>query len=291
MPSAHPQELTFKEGKRLLDQIAAFGDPMPHLVLTGGDPLQRHRLFELIAYGVRLGMKVSITPAATPRLTREVLAELKDAGIDSIALSLDGSSAASHDAIRQVPDCFERTIQAAKWAGEVGLPLQINTLVAEETEGDLAAIFALLHQFPLMRWSLFFLIAIGRGAQLNQMQPDDGEKLMRWIHQLAKRAPFQIKTTEAPSYRRVAREEMIAAGITPDQMRDTSVHCGHGIRDGNGVVFISHLGEVYPSGFLPLCAGNVQLQSLAEIYRESAVFRNVRDVNHFEGKRGVCEYR
>ena len=291
MPEAHPNQLTHNEGFRLLDQIASFGSPLPHLVLTGGDPLERPDLFEIIAYAGQLGIKVSITPAATPKLTKEMLTKLKDAGIDSVAFSLDGSNAEIHDSIRRVPGCFDRTVQGAKWAGELGIPLQINTLVSEETCGDLPEVYKLMHEFPLMRWSLFFLIAIGRGAELNEMSPKAGEELMLWIHDLAQKAPFQIKTTEAPSYRRVAHELMVRAGLSAKEMSHTSVHRGYGIRDGNGIVFVSHEGYVYPSGFLPLVAGNIRLQSLPAIYRDSQVFLNVRDVNGFEGKCGLCEYR
>jgi radical SAM protein len=291
MPEPHPNQLSYDEGLRLLDQIASFGEPLPHLVLTGGDPLERTDLFDLIGYARRLGIKVSITPAATPKLTKEMLQRLKDAGIDSVAFSLDASTAEKHDSIRQVQGCYERTIQAAHWAGEVGLPLQINTLVSQETCDDMPAVYGLMHNFPLMRWSLFFLIAVGRGTQLNEMSPEDGEHFMNWVHSLAKVAPFQIKTTEAPSYRRVSHELMEQAGMTPQEMRNTSVHRGYGIRDGNGIVFVSHMGQVFPSGFLPLEAGNVRLQTLPSIYRTSQVFLSVRDVNAFEGKCGRCEFR
>jgi len=290
MPNPDPDELSHEEGLRLLEQIASFGEPSPHLVLTGGDPLQRSRLPELITYARQLGIRVSITPAATPKLTREVLASLKVAGIDSMALSLDGPTAEIHDSIRQVPGCFDKTIQAAHWAGELGIPLQINTLVSEETAENLPAVYGLMHTFPLMRWSLFFLIAIGRGSELSEMDPNRGEDLMNWVYELAQSSPFQIKTTEAPSYRRVAQERMVAEGMSPQDMRRSSVHRGFGIRDGNGIVFISHLGDVYPSGFLPVTAGNVRIQELPAIYRKSKVFLNVRDISNFEGKCGRCEY-
>lgn len=291
MPYAHPLQLSYEEGEHLLSDIAAFGNPLPHLVLTGGDPLRRERLFDLIACARSKGIKVSITPAASPSLTKETFEQLKAAGIDSIALSLDGSTAERHDDIRQVPGTFDITIKAAKWAGEVGLPLQINTLVSDETASDLPAIFELMHSFPLMRWSLFFLIAVGRGRQLNEVEPALAEKLMHWIQVLVPQAPFQIKTTEAPSYRRVAAEAMKAEGMHADAVRKTSVHAGYGIRDGNGIVFVSHVGDVYPSGFLPLQAGNVREAPLIEIYQNSDVFQRVRDVDAFAGKCGYCEYR
>ncbi len=291
MPTPHPLQLSHDEAEKLLDDIASFGSPAPHLVLTGGDPLQRDRLFDLIAAAQSRGIKVSVTPAASPLLTKETFVQLKEAGVDSIALSLDGSTPAQHDDIRQVPGTFEITLNAARWAGEVGLPLQVNTLVAEETVDDLPAIYELLHRFPLMRWSLFFLIAVGRGKQLNEVTSVQGEEIMHWVQELVPIAPFQIKTTEAPSYRRVASETMKSQGMSADEIRNTSVHAGYGIRDGNGIVFVSHLGTVYPSGFLPMEAGSVRKQSLKEIYQNSEVFRKVRDVDHFDGKCGKCEYR
>ena len=291
MPLPDPRELSAAEGFRLLDDIAAFGAPTPHLVLTGGDPLNRRDLDELIAYANKLGIRVSISPAATPALTRETIFGHKEMGISSMALSLDGPTAEKHDAIRQVPGCFDRTIQAAKWAGEAGIPLQINTLLAQETQDDLQEVYDLLHTFPVMRWSLFFLIAVGRGRQLTEFDPERSEALMEWIYDLAKDAPFLIKTTEAPSYRRVALNRMKADGMTAEQIRGSSVHRGYGIRDGNGIVFVSHVGEVYPSGFLPVGAGNVRTQTLLDIYRNSEVFRAVRDVDGYDGKCGRCEYR
>jgi len=287
----HPLELRTHEAKRLLDSVAAFGTPSPHLVLTGGDPLQRADLFELIEYARSLDIKISVTPAATPLLTREALVALKEAGVDSIALSLDGSTAERHDAIRQVDGCFERTVQGAIWAGEVGLPLQVNTLVSEETQDDLMRVYDLLHSFPVMRWSLFMLIAVGRGRQLNELTPEAGEHFMENIQGMVRKAPFQIKTTEAPSYRRIAHQRMVAAHMSPEQIRETSVFRGYGIRDGNGIVFISHLGQVYPSGFLPVAGGSIRAGDLVDIYRNSDLFRSVRNVDGYSGKCGICEFR
>ncbi|HTQ08750.1 MAG TPA: TIGR04053 family radical SAM/SPASM domain-containing protein [Fimbriimonadaceae bacterium] len=291
MPTAHPLELSHEEGLELLEQIASFGEPMPHLVLTGGDPMRRKDIFELIAKARSLGIDVSITPAAGPDLTREVIFKLKEAGIDSMALSLDASTAKAHDSIRQVDGCFAKTIEAAQWAGEAGLPLQVNTLLSSETAADLPAVFKLLHSFPVMRWALFFLISVGRGKQLQEVTPEQAEAIMQWSYELSRTAPFQIKTTEAPSFRRVALDKMKAAGLSNDQIRHTNIHRAYGIRDGNGITFVSHLGDVYPSGFLPLKAGNVRLKALPLIYRHSEVFSKVRDVNSFEGKCGLCEFR
>src|SRR5271169_5451541 len=252
MPTANPLELNTDESKRFLKQLVQFGDPLPHLILTGGDPLSRKDIFPLIDFANGLGLEVSITPSATPELTNDAITKLKAHGIQSLGLSLDGSCVERHDNIRNVPGTFERTMEAARQCGRIGLPIQVNTLVAEETADDLPAIYELLRtSFPVMRWSLFMLISVGRGKQLNEASPQEGERIMKWVFDLSPRAPFQIKTTEAPSYRRIAIETMRASGVAKPEMKATSVYRGFQIRDGHGIVFVSNLGEIYPSGFLP----------------------------------------
>ncbi len=291
MTQAHPLELTHAESRDLLRQIAAFGDPLPHLILTGGDPLQRADLYDLIDEANALGLSVSITPAATTRLTREVIAELKAHGIQSLGLSLDGSDAARHEAVRGVPGCFDLTMRAAEYAAEFDLPIQVNTLVSTETDDDLPAIYELLKTVKVMRWSLFFLIAVGRGRVLQEVSPARGEELMNWVYDLAPVAPFAIKTTEAPSYRRIALGRMRGEGMPPDQIQRTSVYHGFGVRDGHGIVFVSNTGDIYPAGFLPLTVGNVRVNQVADVYRNAPLFRSLHNPNEFKGKCGRCEHR
>ena len=287
----HPKELTRDESRTLLGQIAEFGDPLPHLVLTGGDPLQRRDLYEVITEARRLGMQVSVTPSATEALTREVLEKLKAHDIHSIALSLDGPTAAKHEAVRGVPGCFARTLAAAQNARESGLPLQVNTLVTEATAEDLPAIYELLQSLGIMRWSLFFLIAVGRGKALLELSPQAGERWMHWIFDVASKAPFAVKTTEAPFYRRVALERMRGKKIPPQALQRASVYKGMGIRDGHGIMFISNQGEICPAGFLPLSAGNVRTAHVVEVYRSSPLFADLHRPERLKGKCGECEFR
>jgi radical SAM protein len=291
VPAAHPNELTHDEGRKLLRQIAAFDKPLPHLILTGGDPLQRADLFDLIDAARQLGLTVSITPSATDNLTFEALARLKARGVESLGLSLDGSNAARHEAVRGVEGCFDATLRAARCAAALGMPIQINTLVSEETIDDLPAIYELLKTFTVMRWSLFFLIEVGRGKVLQPISPERGEELMYWIYDIAQAAPFVIKTTEAPSYRRVALNQMRREGMVAAEIKRTSVYRGFGIRDGHGIVFISSQGDIYPAGFLPLAMGNVRTDSLVSVYRESPMFRALHNPDVFKGRCGRCEYR
>jgi radical SAM protein len=291
MPYRHPLELNHDESRELLRQIIAFGEPLPHLILTGGDPLQRADLFDLLDEATALGLNVSITPSATQNLTRDVIARMKAHGIQSLGLSLDGSTAERHEAVRGVAGCFDWTINAAHYAAEFDLPIQINTLVAAEAADDLPAIYELLKTLKVMRWSLFFLIAVGRGRVLQEVSPERGEALMHWVYDLSRSAPFAIKTTEAPSYRRVALNRMRGEGLTPEQIQRTSVYHGFGIRDGHGIMFVSNTGDIYPAGFLPLAVGNVRVDQLADVYRDAPVFRSLHDPDQFKGKCGHCEYR
>lgn len=288
----HPRELSTAAGYTLLDQLARFGQPLPHLVLTGGDPLKRLDLFDLIAHARSLGFSVAITPSGTYALTEHVIAELKGAGVSILALSLDGSTAARHDTLRGVPGSFDWTVRAARWARSLGLPLQINSLVCAETHDDLPALLDLVSELDAQRWSLFFLVPIGRGRLLREVEPDEAERIMAWLYQVAPTVPFVIKTTEAPFYRRVVAQrragERRAGGSPPDL---ASVRQGYGVRDGNGILFISHVGDIYPAGFLPIPLGNVATADPVEVYRRHPLLVALRDPNRFEGKCGHCEFR
>jgi len=290
-PHRDPDELTLEEAKGLLKAIRDFGSHLPHLVLTGGDPLKRPDFFDILDYGQRLGLGMSVAPSGTYALTREVLQIFKAAGVESIALSLDGCSQEKHDRFRGVSGCFAWTIEAARLAREEELAFQINTLVTAETEADLPETYRLVRGLQPKRWSLFFLITVGRGRTLREVSPDRCEAIHHWLYDQSKNAPFILATTEAPHFRRVTLTRMRAEGIPLARIRETPVGRGFGIRDGNGIMFISHTGEIYPSGFLPLAAGNVRAAHIAQIYRESEVFRKIRQTSRFKGRCGLCEFR
>jgi len=290
MPDRDPNELSIEEGFALLDRVTGFGQPYPHVVFTGGDPLRRPDLETLVAGATQRGIGASLAPAATPDMTIERLFALKAAGIQTMSLSIDGSNAERHDAFRGVPGTFDLTVRAAGWAHEVGLPLQINTLVTDETLADLPATYELMQDLGIIRWSLFFLISVGRGTSLREIGPADSERLNHWLYGISKTAKFAIKTTEATHYRRVAIRAMHDDGLDDAAIAATSVGRGFGVRDGNGIMFISHDGNVYPSGFLPLAVGNVRQDDIVDLYRNHPVFTSLRDVTTYKGRCGRCEY-
>lgn len=285
-----PGELTTGQALAVLDQVAQFGDPLPHLVMTGGDPLRRADLDLLLIEAGRRGIGVSLAPAVTALLTRQRLARVQELGVQAIALSLDGSTPERHDGVRQVPGTYQATLAAIETAASLGLPVQINTLVTAETAPDVPAVYELLRGRSVMAWSLFFLISTGRGTRLREMAPGDAERLMRWLGQVGRQAPFRVRTTEATHYRRIAATVMERAGRTREQIEASPLAHSFGIRDGNGIVFISHLGDVTPSGFLPLPVGNVTEQSVVDLYRDHPMMRALREPAGFAGRCGRCEY-
>jgi len=253
----------------------------------------RPDVFELLDHGRELGLHMAVTPAPAPSLTDELIGRLKDAGVVRMALSLDGCSSADHDAFRGQPGSFDVVMRAAEAARRVGLPIQINTTVTSGNAGDMACIADLVESLGAVAWELFFLVPVGRGSVLQPLGPRETEALLRWIYRRQRRASFKVVTVEAPFYRRVGREieaEDRNSGRLPDPAGPTAADLGS-TGDGNGFVFISHTGEVFPSGFLALSAGNVRERSLVELYRDSDLFRSLRDPEALHGKCGICPFR
>jgi AdoMet-dependent heme synthase len=287
----HPLELTTAEGFRLLQEIHSFGEPL--MVFTGGDPLKRPDLFDLLNESVRLGLRTTVTPSATPLLTPEAIERIHKCGVARMAISLDGPDAESHDGFRRVDGSFERTILALEYAQRIGLQTQVNTTVSRHNVSRLGEIAQWVERCGARLWSVFFLVPTGRAIALEDLTAKEYEEVFAYLYGLSKTVPFDIKTTEAQHYRRYVAQQRKAEGVSGGmrQAPPEVIQRQAGINDGKGFVFVSHTGEIYPSGFLPVSAGNVRRDSLAAIYRESPLFRSLRDASRLEGKCGVCEYR
>ena len=309
----NPHELTTEQGRALLDDIAAFGKPYPIVVLTGGDPFERPDLAELVRHGTALGLHLALSPSVTPRLTREVLAELHDAGAGALSLSLDGARAETHDAFRGVPGVFDATLQAAQDVRAAGFRLQVNTTVTGANVHELPELLRTVIDLGASLWSVFFLVPTGRGELLQPLDAQQVEDVLSWLHDVSNLVA--IKTTEAPHYRRVAiqrarasvdgtpsrapavgelHQQLTGAVAALRAQRHTHTRRPRPpieVNSGRGFAFIDHLGEVYPSGFLPHQCGNVKDAGFREIYRTSPLLRSLRDPAQFHGKCGVCEFR
>ena len=299
-PSRSAFELSTTEAKRLIDEIAEL--KVPVFVLSGGDPLKRPDIFELVEYANRQGVRTSLTPSATPLLTRDAIVRLRDCGIARLAVSLDGPTVRIHDHFRRVPGSFVWTMRAVEWAREIDLPVQINTTIARHNVQSVDAMVAFLETMDIVLWSVFFLVPIGRGSATDLISGQEFEEVFEKLYRASQRVSFDIKSTEAPHYRRFLlqrqteerRKKNCGCSVLPPIGAGKSDGIGRaprGISDGKGFVFISDLGEVFPSGFLPVGAGNVRTQSLASLYRNSDLFVSLRDTANLLGKCGVCEFR
>jgi len=293
-----PRELTTDEAKAMLDDVRRFGPII--FVFSGGDALKRPDLPELVRYGSDLGLRMAATPATTPLATREKLAELRDAGLARIAVSLDGSCPEIHDEFRQVDGSFAHGLRILKAARELGMSTQVNTVIARHNVNDLDALCALMGELGIVFWEVFMLVPMGRANRNDMASAKEFEAVFHRLYDLSREAPFDIKATAAPHYQRVViqrqREER---GIQPGDAEDplaVSPEAGDGIgrargvNDGDGFLFISHLGDIMPSGFLPLPAGNVRGDDLVEVYRDHDLFRSLRDRSRITGTCARCEF-
>jgi len=300
---ALPGELTTAEGRHLIDQVAGFGRPYPILVLTGGDCLLRPDLFELVEYANGLGVPVALSPSVTPQLTLEKIDLMVTSGVKAVSISLDGAVPATHDGVRGIPGHFEDTIKAISALSAAGLTVQVNTTVMRANVDELADIADLISRAGAHIWEVFFLVQVGRGVATDAVSPQEHEEICHFLYDASQHG-FIVRTVEAPFFRRVvarrgagdpvptsslyqtlaARLETLMGPATGRPRAQTA-----STRDGKGILFVAHDGEINPAGFLPLPLGNVRDEAIATIYRDDPLLRKIRNAE-FTGRCGRCEY-
>ncbi len=298
MHTPDPRELNTEESLRLIDRLVDFGSPI--LIFTGGDPMMRKDLAQLIGYATQKGLRCSLTPTATALPTLERLEKVRDAGIRRITLPLDAPRPEIHDSFRKVPGSWQRTLDILHRAQSIGVSVQVNTTVARHNVDILEEMIPFIQEVGAVQWSLFFLVPTGRAQAASMISPEQHEQVFNWLYELSQKAPFDIKSTAAPMYRRVAIERKRAeqgsdrpvtfqgAGF---QYADGLNRPTKGVNDGNGFLFISHVGDIQPSGFLPITAGNVRQDDVVNVYRSAPLFTDLRDTSKLKGRCGVCAYR
>jgi len=292
-PKRHPLELDTETSFGVMDQLMEF-DTRPIVVLSGGDPFMRRDIFEIAEYGIRKRLTVSLSPSATALVTRDRLAKLVDIGVRRVSFSLDGASAQTHDSFRGFEGTFDRTLAAFDAANSFGLSFQINTTITKSTKPELPEIAKVVELSGAVIWDLFFLVPTGRGLNLQLMSADEHDEVYSWILANQRDWPFRSKTTIGQPYRRAMTLRRLTAGgksvdsLTPEEIN--SAWPGPPTNDGRGIFFISHLGEIYPSGFIPLSAGNVRKDSVVDVYRNSELFTKIRDRSELQGKCGICPF-
>ncbi|NLT31639.1 MAG: TIGR04053 family radical SAM/SPASM domain-containing protein [Propionibacterium sp.] len=309
-----PLQLTTEEGKALLDDLAGYPDGRPMVIISGGDAFERDDLAELIRHGTEAGLPISLSPSVTPKFTDERLAELSDAGVKAMSLSLDGATATTHDAFRGIDGSFAESLRAADLIRKHGFRFQVNTTICADNLEELPQIVRTVRQMGAHLWYVLFLVPMGRGSHLSPLTPEQEEDVLNWLHDVSDWIP--VKVTEAPNYRRIVLQRdaeadgEIARGGNPAPPRgelydrllaETRELLGEpervrvrrppiGVNSGRGFAFIDHVGHVHPSGFLPHDAGSVRDRSFRDIYREDPMFRALRDPSGYSGKCGVCEF-
>lgn len=298
-----PGELSPSEGLALVDQVAGFGRPHPILVITGGDCLARPDLFDLVAHAVDLGVPTALAPAVTPRLTPAVVERIAGSGVRAVSVSLDGATAATHEGVRAVPRHFADSVAAIEAFVAAGLDVQVNTTVMRANLHELADVAEVVARTGAHIWEVFFLVQTGRGTTTDAITPAEHLDACHLLHD-ASRYGFVVRTVEAPFFRRVVAErraggpapesatyralaDRLVERLGPPRAR-SSAHTA-ATRDGKGIVFVAHDGEVHPAGFLPLALGSVRDRPLAEIYRDDPLLRRIRAAE-FVGRCGRCAY-
>ena len=311
-----PGELSPDEGLRLIESLTEFGRPYPVLILTGGDVLMRTDAFDLIARARERGIPVGVAPSVTPRLTDDAMRRLAALGVNMVSISLDGATAATHERIRGVPGHYDSTVRAIRRLVDAGLNVQVNSVVMRENVAELPALAELLQEVHAHVWEVFFLIPVGRGQAVAALTAQGCEEVCHFLYD-ASSYDFIVRTVEAPFFRRVVQwrkahgpspsepparvAEQFGLGTLYTALREElntrvgpargtpRAQCS-GTRDGQGIIFISQNGTVYPAGFLPIPLGNVRERDLIAIYRDHPLLNDIR-ATHFSGRCGRCGYR
>jgi AdoMet-dependent heme synthase len=284
-PHRHPLELSTAEAFHLINQVARMKVPL--FSITGGDPLKRADIFPILRYASRNGLQTSLTVSTTPLLTEQTIVDLQQTELGRMGIGLDASTPQLHDSFRGSHGSFKRTLEAIGWARDANLPVQINTTMSRRNFADLDALIELLEAKKIAFWNAFFLVPSARMQLTDLLTADEHEAVFAKLHDASKRTAIQIKTTEGQHYSRYVAQQharQAKAKAKPESTPDN-------LYDGKSLVFVSHTGEVYPSGFLPLPAGNVLWESLTEIYQHSPVFRSLRDSSQLKGKCARCQYK
>jgi radical SAM protein len=299
-----PGELTTEEGFNLIDQVASFGKPYPTLIFTGGDPLKRADLFELLRYASKLGVRFAVSPAVSELLTEDTLKRMKDLGASSVSISLDGATAELHDLIRRRAGTYERTLNAIKTAQDIGLNVQVNTVVMKKNFLELPRVFHLIRNLGVRTWELFFLVRVGRAISVEELSPYECESVCNFLYD-ASCYGLTLRCVEAPFIRRVVRQRLHSGDYWKDEIylrlksellrldgnptTQSSFHSS-GTLDGDGVIFVAYDGTINPGGLLPIPLGNVRRDSLVRIYRYSELLRKIR-ARELHGPCGMCEFK
>lgn len=283
-------DLTTEESKKLIDDVVSFADPI--LVLSGGEPLIRSDIYEISDYGTKRGLRVVLASNAT-LIDNNSAKNIKASGIKRIAVSLYGGNKEMHDGFIGKKGVFEKSIRGIKSASNEGIPIQINTTITKRNVNDLNEIVNLSISLAAEALHVFLLVPVGRGKEIegDEILPHEYEAVLNRLYELNKEFEIELKATCAPHYHRVMRQRDKEEKRRIKTSRHGFGAITKGCLAGSGVCFISHKGEVFPCGYLPITAGEIRKNPFSEIWNNSSLFLNLRDENKLKGKCGECEYK
>ena len=283
-------DLTTKEGLAFIDALTTTEKPI--LVLSGGEPLMRSDIFELAAHAIECGLTVALATNGT-LVTKKIAGKIKNVGIDRVSISIDGKSAKTHDGFRKLPGSFDRALEGIAHLRAQDVPVQINSTVAKHNDDQLSGIYDLAISVGAMALHLFMLVPVGCGMQIADeimLSAERQEEILNWFYDRSKTKTLQMKATCAPHYYRIMRQRAQAEGTKIDRSIHGMAAVTKGCLAGTSVCFVSHKGQVFPCGYLPLEVGNVKNQPFEEIWEKASLFETLRRPELLKGKCGVCEY-
>ena len=285
-----PDELDTDASLTLLDQISEVAKPV--VILTGGEPLLRADIFELARHGTRKGLRMVMAPNGT-LITEAIAREMVEAGIQRISISLDGATKESHDRFRQVDGAFEGALRGIKWAKQGGIDFQINTTITLQNLEEMPRIQELAVKLGAVAHHIFLLVPTGRGKYIADqgISAQQYEQTLNWFYDQRDKVPLQLKATCAPHYYRILRERAREEGKTVTFKSHGLDAVTRGCLGGTSFCFVSNTGIVQPCGFLDLNCGSVKEVPFGAIWKESEIFKTLRNFNNLKGKCGRCEYR
>ncbi len=285
----YPGELSTPEAKALIDTFPQTGSPI--IIFTGGEPLLRPDVFDLVKYAAGLGLRCVMAPNGT-LIDRDRAARIRESGIQRCSISIDGATAQAHDAFRGVPGAFAASLQGIQHLKDAGVEFQINTTVTKNNLEHFKDIFKLAENLGAAAWHIFLLVPMGRGAEIADqvINAREYEEVLNWFYDFRKTTGMHLKATCAPHYYRIMRQRAKADGlqVTPELFGMDALT--RGCLGGTGFCFISHSGQVQPCGYLELDCGNVRQTPFPQIWREATVFKQFRNQAEYQGKCGSCEY-
>ncbi|MDI6784516.1 MAG: radical SAM protein [bacterium] len=290
-PISTAEDLTTQESLMFIDELASFATPI--LVLSGGEPLFRQDIFELAKHATDKGLRVALATNGT-LVTKEVAKKIVASGVKRVSISLDGAKASTHDTFRGIPGSFDLTIAGFNNLKELGMSLQLNVTVTNHNVAELSDLMQLAIDLKADAVHLFMLVPTGCGLEITeeqQLPPKEYERVLNWFYDQSKVVPLELKATCAPHYFRVKRQRAKQDGMKLESATNEMAATTKGCLAGTGVCFVSHRGDVYPCGYLPVKAGNVKDQLIKDIWENSELFTILRDPAKLKGKCGYCEFR